>query len=246
MAEMFKMKHQVKYYEADVTGKLSLPMIFNLAVLSSTMQSIELNVGPDFTHAQGLGWIILQEVLTIKRRPNDGEEIILQTLAREFNPYFAKRLYQITDLDGNVLVNIEALYAMVDMEKRKMARIPQEMVDAYQSERVKKITRDVEPAKFAEDDQANRVQKYAVRFLDIDSNRHVNNSKYADWMQDVLDPAYVLEHEPVAMNIKFEQEVRLGDMVQSEVKFANDNQTIHRIVSGDQVSAEAEITWQKI
>lgn len=45
MAEIYSMQHQVLYYEADVTGKLSLPMIFNLAVLSSTQQSVDLEIG---------------------------------------------------------------------------------------------------------------------------------------------------------------------------------------------------------
>ena len=36
MAVEFRMPHDVVYYEADITGKLSLPMIYNLAILSST------------------------------------------------------------------------------------------------------------------------------------------------------------------------------------------------------------------
>ena len=81
MAEIYSMQHQVLYYEADVTGKLSLPMIFNLAVLSSTQQSVDLEVGPDFVHAPGFGWIILQHMVEINRRPKIGENLALQTLA---------------------------------------------------------------------------------------------------------------------------------------------------------------------
>lgn len=244
MAEVYSMQHEVLYYEADVTGKLSLPMIFNLAVLSSTQQSVDLGVGPDYAHANGVGWIILQHVVDIKRRPKIGEKVALETLAKEFNPFFAKRLYRIVDEAGNELVSIDALYALIDMEKRKMARIPQEMVDAYEPERVKKILRQPEPDRMIGDIPVDFDQQYAVRYLDIDSNRHVNNSKYFDWMQDVLGPAFLETHEPTHLNIKYEHEVLLGDMIRSEAQIMEDK-SVHRIWSGDTLSAEAHIDWTK-
>ena len=245
MAEIFSMQHKVLYYEADVTDKLSLPMIFNLAVLSSTQESIALGIGPDYTHAKGLGWIILQHVVTINRRPRTDETVTLQTVAKEFNPFFAKRMYRILDADGNILVDIDALYALIDMDKRKMARIPEEMVDAYQPERVKKIPRQPEPVLVDDSKAIDREQPYAVRYLDIDSNQHVNNSKYFDWMQDVLDTEFVKTHEPIQLNIKYEQEVRLGDTIKSEVQFDGDT-TVHRIWSGETLSAEASIQWTPV
>ncbi|TYC48906.1 acyl-ACP thioesterase [Weissella muntiaci] len=245
MAEMYSTPHEILYYEADVTGKLSLPMIFNLVVLSSTKQSVDLGVGPKFTHENGVGWIILQEDMKINRRPVDGEQVILQTMAKEFNPFFAKRLYRILDQAGNVLVDVDAFYTMVDMEKRKVARIPQAMVDAYQADQVKRIPRLAEPTKFEEGMEADQVQEYAVRFSDIDSNQHVNNSKYPDWMQDVLGADFITSHEPTAVNIKYEQEVRLGEYVRSEVKIVG-NTTLHQIWANGTLSAEAEITWTEL
>jgi medium-chain acyl-[acyl-carrier-protein] hydrolase len=247
MAEVFSMQHEVLYYEADFTGKLSLPMIFNLAVLSSTEQSIALNIGPDYVHAHGLGWIILQHVVDIKRRPRIGENLTLTTLAKEFNPFFAKRIYTIADESGIEIVNIDALYALIDMDKRKLARIPDDIVNAYEPERVKKIPRQPEPILFAKDEQGALQQDYRVRYLDIDSNQHVNNSKYFDWLQDVLDSDFVKTHEPTHLNIKYEHEVRLGDTVASEAKLIDDETlSVHRIWSGETLSAEAHINWTAV
>ena len=186
MAVEFRMPHDVVYYEADVTGKLSLPMIYNLAILSSTQQAIDLDIGPEYTHAKGLGWIVLQQLVTINRRPKDGETITLMTKAKQFNPFFAKREYRLIDADGNDLVIMNGLFSMIDMNKRKLARIPKDMAEAYQPEHVRKIPRDPEVTPFDETRDADYVQEYVVRYLDIDSNHHVNNSKYAEWMSDVL------------------------------------------------------------
>ena len=44
------------------------------------------------------------------------------------------------------------------------------------------------------------------------------------------------------MNIKYEHEVLLGDTIKSEAQTLEDA-TIHRIWSGDTLSAEAAIEW---
>ena len=242
MAVEFRMPHDVVYYEADVTGKLSLPMIYNLAILSSTQQAIDLDIGPEYTHAKGLGWVVLQQLVTIKRRPKDGETITLMTKAKQFNPFFAKREYRLIDADGNDLVIMNGLFSMIDMNKRKLARIPKDMAEAYQPEHVRKIPRDPEVTPFDETRDADYVQEYVVRYLDIDSNHHVNNSKYAEWMSDVLPVEFLTSHEPTAMNIKYEHEVLPGNKIKSEVQLV-DNVTKHRIWFGDVLSAEATIEW---
>lgn len=242
MAVEFRMPHDVVYYEADVTGKLSLPMIYNLAILSSTQQAIDLEIGPEYTHAKGLGWIVLQQLVTINRRPKDGETITLMTKAKQFNPFFAKREYRLIDADGNDLVIMNGLFSMIDMNKRKLARIPKDMAEAYQPEHVRKIPRDPEVTPFDETRDTDYVQEYEVRYLDIDSNHHVNNSKYAEWMSDVLPVEFLTSHEPTAMNIKYEHEVLPGNKIKSEVQLV-DNVTKHRIWFGDVLSAEATIEW---
>lgn len=83
----YEIERRVEYYEADTTQKLSLPMILNLAVLASKNQSDELGVGQDYHLAMGLGWVILQYEVKIKRRPKVGELMRIQTYAAEYNPF---------------------------------------------------------------------------------------------------------------------------------------------------------------
>jgi len=240
--KVYEIKHEILYFEGDMTGKLSLPNILNLAILSSTEQSIAYEVGPDFTHGLGLGWIILQHILEIKRRPAIGETVTVQTYAKEVNPFFCKREYIFVDADGNEIVKIDTLYAMIDMEKRKMARIPDGIAQKFDPILVKKIARQPAPDSIGADEQLLRSQDYRVRFTDIDSNQHVNNSKYLNWTQDVLGPEFLLSHEPSHVNIKFEHEVRLGDTVDSKVVVTG-NATRHQISSGANLAAEASINW---
>ncbi|GMA69668.1 acyl-ACP thioesterase [Leuconostoc litchii] len=240
----FEIKRRVEYYEADTTQKLSLPMILNWAVLASKCQSDELGVGQDFHLARGLGWVILQYEVKIKRRPKIGEMIRIQTVATQYNPFFVRRPFVFLDEDDHEIIRVDSIWTMIDMVHRRMARLPNDIIEKYDAERVKQISRIPNPDKFVDDDQYIE-RDYHVRYLDIDANKHVNNSKYFEWMQDVMPPEYLLTHEITYINLKFENEIRLGHTILSQV-VQQGLTTKHRIMMNNVVSAEAEFKWQEI
>ncbi|MGO2907951.1 MAG: acyl-[acyl-carrier-protein] thioesterase [Leuconostoc citreum] len=240
----FEIKRRVEYYEADVTGKLALPMILNWAVLASKLQSDALGVGQSTHLARGLGWIILQYEVHITRRPAVNEEITIQTYAAKYNPFFVRRPFAFFDAQGEEIIRVDSIWTMIDINNRRMARLPQDIVDKYQAERVKQIPRMPNPIKILPSD--DMISKdYHVRYLDIDANQHVNNSKYFEWMQDVVPTEFLETHEITSINLKYENEIHLGHTIQSQVVLGNQSSK-HRIMLGEVVSAEAEFNWRNV
>lgn len=238
----FDITRRVEYYEADMTGQLALPMILNWAVLASKMQSDALGVGQEVHLARGLGWIILQYEVTIKRRPKINESIKIQTFAAKCNPFFVRRPFAFFDAAGDEIIRVDSIWAMIDIAHRHMARLPEDIIDRYQAERVKQIPRIPNPGQITSA-KVYEENDYHVRYLDIDANQHVNNSKYFEWMQDVMTPEFLATHEITTINLKFENEIRLGHTIQSQVVH-QDHESKHRIMMGDVVSAEAEFKWR--
>ncbi|MGX7051293.1 acyl-[acyl-carrier-protein] thioesterase [Leuconostoc palmae] len=241
---LFELERRVEYYEADVTGKLSLPMILNWAVLASKMQSDALGVGQSVHLSRGLGWIILQYEVKIIRRPEVNEVIKIQTNAAKYNPFFVRRPFVFLDQNDEEIIIVDSIWAMIDIENRKMARLPEDIIEKYHAERVKQIPRIPNPEKITADEETV-FKDYHVRYLDIDANQHVNNSRYFEWMQDVISPDYLLKHEITSINLKFENEIHIGHTIKSEV-FLNGNISKHRILMGDIVSAEAVFKWRNL
>lgn len=241
---VFEIERCVEYYEADRHGRLSLPMIVNLAVLASKKQGDILNIGQATTQARGLGWVILQYDLHVRRRPEVNELIRLQTTVGHFNPFFAQRSFKILDEQGEELVNINSLWALIDIEKRHMVRLPLDLVEPYGAVPAKRLDRIPNPSKIKADEVAQE-QRYRVRYLDIDANQHVNNSKYFEWMEDVMGADFLETHEVTRINLKFENEVHLNQTVVSQV-VKGDNYSRHRIQTDNTVSAEAEFEWRSI
>ena len=85
---------------------------------------------------------------------------------------------------------------------------------------------------------------YHVRFFDLDLNGHVNNSKYLEWMYDVLDVAFLEEDIPHHINLKYVKEVHYGHDIKSRVE-TDGLITKHEIVTQGAVHAQARIEWKE-
>ncbi|MBS9336939.1 acyl-[acyl-carrier-protein] thioesterase [Fructobacillus parabroussonetiae] len=241
MADIYSIERPVEYYQVDLTRKLSLAMMLNLAILCSRMQGEHLKVGYRETDRRGLGWVILQYDVKILRRPKLGEQITIETKAGEWGSYFAKRGFYFKDAAGEVIVDMDSLWALIDLDSRRMIKLPLDLVQPYGGEEKKRLEKMVRIPKI-KDEPVEMDKPYQVRFLDIDGNRHVNNSKYLEWMVDVLPLDFLKGHEPTGFSIRYENEVHYGHQVDSQV-IMGDNETKHRVLNGDKTAAEAIIHW---
>lgn len=86
---------------------------------------------------------------------------------------------------------------------------------------------------------------YHVRFYDLDMNGHVNNSKYLDWIFEVMGADFLTQYIPKKINLKYVKEVRPGGVITSAVERSG-LESKHEIASDGATNAQAIITWQEI
>ncbi|KRL57809.1 oleoyl-[acyl-carrier protein] thioesterase [Paucilactobacillus oligofermentans DSM 15707 = LMG 22743] len=243
----YSMKHTVTYYECDPQGNVTVGMLINLAILVSEKQSDAVGLGPDIVGQFGGGWVITNYNIEITKLPKVGETVVLSTRATSYNRYFAFREFWIRDQAGNEYAHIASIFVYMDLTTRKMVQIPNEILQPFHSEEVKRIPRVGKLEAITSEELLLR-QDYHVRYFDIDANQHVNNAHYFDWMLDVLGEDFMKTHRLKKMLIKYELEVRYGkDLVTSEV--AIDDATLmtkHRIGTQGNLNAEANCWWEKL
>ena len=175
--------------------------------------------------------------------PQVGEQIRIVTEPTEFNRYFCYRSYWVYDSEDTELLRIDMSFVLMDIENRKMSSVDAELMAPYESPQVKKIRRWPKIEKV----EGNQKQLYHVRYYDLDSNHHVNNAMYFNWLIDVLGYDFMTAHEPTYVNVKFDKEVLYGNDIESfyEVIEAEETKTRHEIRLGDQLACEANILWKK-
>ncbi len=244
MAKKYSETHDIVYYQCDTNGTLTLPTLLNIIIKTSSAQSDALNRGSDYVASFGLAWVITQYDIAITRLPSSGETVTVTTQATSYNKFFCYRNFWVHDEAGNECVFIKSTFVLMNIENRKMSSVIEDIIAPYESEKVKRIERGekIQPV------ENGRSQDYRVRFLDIDGNKHVNNSKYLDWMTDVLGFDFLTSHTPERVLIKFDKEVEYGEIVDSiwSLKKQDGRPAVscHQIKVNDTICAEATIFWQ--
>ncbi|WP_208559215.1 acyl-[acyl-carrier-protein] thioesterase [Marinilactibacillus kalidii] len=242
----FSNKKTISYYMCDRTHTLTLPMLVNLILEVSGEQSDELGLDEQVMEEKGYSWIILQYEFHITRFPHNKETIEIETYATEYNKLFCYRDFVVRDEEGTELIHVQSTFALFDSAKRKMARLPEDIVTPYEATFNKRVRRTPKPVEINEEKVYE--QPFNVRYFDIDTNQHVNNSKYLDWTLSTLGGEFLSQHTMTYANVKFDKEVYEGKLINSSVSIDETEDhiiTAHKIRTEDIINCSASFEWKK-
>ena len=239
MGLTYQMKMKIPFDMSDMNGHIKLPSLILLSLQVSGSQSAQLGVSDkEILEKYNLVWIITEYDIDVVRLPRFAEEITIETEALSYNRLFCYRRFTIYDESGQAIIQMLATFALMDRDSRKVHSVDPEMVTPYQSEFSKKIIRG---PKYTDLDNPTS-KDYHVRFYDLDMNGHVNNSKYLDWIFEVMGADFLMNHIPQKINLKYVKEVRPGGMISSSYEL-DGLQGCHQVTSQGVVNAQALIQW---
>jgi len=238
----YQMKMKIPFDMADMNGHIKLPDVILLSLQVSGMQSIELGVSDKtILEEHNLVWIITDYDIEVVRLPRFAEEITIETEALSYNRLFCYRRFTIYDETGQELIHMMATFVLMDRDSRRVHVVEPEIVAPYQSDFDKKLIRGPKYESLNE----SISKDYHVRFYDLDMNGHVNNSKYLDWIFEVMGADFLTQYIPKKINLKYVKEVRPGGVITSAVERTG-LETKHEITSDGATNAQAIITWQEM
>ena len=242
MGLTYQMKMKIPFDMADMNGHIKLPDVILLSLQVSGMQSIELGVSDKaILEDYNLVWIITEYDIEVVRLPRFAEEITIETEALSYNRLFCYRRFTIYDDAGQELIHMMATFVLMDRDSRKVHVVEPEIVAPYQSDFDKKLIRGSKYESLEEPISKD----YHVRFYDLDMNGHVNNSKYLDWIFEVMGANFLTQYIPKKINLKYVKEVRPGGVITSAVERTG-LESKHEITSDGATNAQAIITWQEM
>jgi len=242
MAKTFEYSMKIPFDMSDVNGFIKIPQLILLSLQVSGMQSIELGMSDRYIlENYNLVWIITDYNMKIERLPVFDEKITIETYAKSHNRLFCYRAFNIKDEAGNTIIEMVATFVLMDRDTRKVHPVMSEITDAFDSEFSKTMIRG---PRFKEL-EGGVEQEYRVRFYDLDMNGHVNNSKYLDWVFEVMGADFLTQHVPKKVHLKYVKEVLAGGLITSQYE-QEGLKTQHQITSDGQINAQAEIEWEEV
>lgn len=178
-------KYFVGYSDVDKNNRCKLSRIIDMLQNIATMHSKERGYGTQKMMELKLGWLLLIWRVKILKYPVADEYVEVKTWSKSLKGLHATRCFEIYDESGELLILADSSWVLFDLERQRPLRIPDEMTDAYGE-----ISREVfdVPAKKIQDglDENANVYEFKIEKRDIDTNNHTNNSKYVDFMMEVV------------------------------------------------------------
>ena len=206
----YTMTVKVASFDTDRTDRMRLS-----AVLRYQQEAGEQHLSP-----AGLGWRALSDHgiafvasrwhTVIHRLPTFEETVTLTTWHRDRKGPRFFRCYEWKDAEGKVLIEGVMQFALVSVTDHRLLRGDEFMALAPLPDAPRGVNC-ADPGRFRlTDEQDNATHK--VRWSDIDRNGHMNNTRYADLMWDVV-PDEWQDETPTDVELHFAGESLQGDML---------------------------------
>ena len=196
----------VESCDVHKNGVLKLSSLLRYAQQVSGQHSDRLGFTWDALAEKGLFWAVLRHHCVIHRLPQAGQTIRLQTWPMPATRSAYPRAVQATDENGNILFETVSLWVLMNTQTRAMVLPGKSGVD------VPGILRGTEVSTPGSLAPGNREQTalWSVGDADLDINGHVNNAKYLDYAEKLIENTNL---SPKDLTICYLAEALLGQEI---------------------------------
>lgn len=209
MELIYKTEIPVTTALCDCFGRLKPSALLALMQEAAGAHCTSLQAGWDQLRTRGLFWAVARQSVELQRLPHIGERLYLETWPGEATRAAYPRFYQGSTVQGEPLFRAAALWLLMDLESRAM------VVPGSSGVQVPGLLRGGElalPVGLAPAIH-NQSERRTVRFSELDCNGHMSNTRYLDWMTDLLPGEFHRTHGLSYFRISYLSEAREGEQV---------------------------------
>ena len=216
----YQFESRVRYSETGLDRKLTPGAIINYFQDCSTFQSEACGNGIDYLKAKHRAWMVLSWQIEIMRRPMLGERITAQTWPYEFKAFYGYRNFTLLDETGAYLVKANSIWAFMDMESGRPAKVLPEDISGYQMETPLEIKSF--PRKIQMPQDCVPQESFTVARHHLDTNDHVNNGQYIAMAEEFLPEGF----EVSGLRVEYRAQAKLHDVIVPMVCREEDSLTV--------------------
>jgi acyl-ACP thioesterase len=246
---MFEKQFDLRYFEMDKHGCASPITIITLLQEAAADHCYSINYGLYELLKQNIGWILLSGYLKMERFPLYKEKITIKTWLSNYSTIKGNRENIIYDERGRIIGRAKGLWLFFDIEKRRPVRIFDDIIEKWNCFPEESISCDLNK-KLDAIDKATFNKCYNVYRYDLDSNKHVNNLRYLQWLFEIIPDEIIDNYYLHSIEGRYVKEAEYGHKVESLAEYEKDNDSetfTHTIKDLDKnlVCAIGRTKWKK-
>ena len=218
MKPIYTQEFEITDLHVDCCGRLLPSRILFLMQEVAGNHFAELAMDYDSLAQQGLFWAITRNKVQITRLPMRGETIRLETWPMPTTRVAYPRSIVAYDEAGNEVFRSITLWVLMDLNSRSMILPGKSGIAVTGTLRGSELASPLGlPARALQ----NHRSRY-VNYTDLDRNAHMNNTKYLDWIYDLLGSAFHESHTIREFTVCYLSEAREGQKLDLSWDFPED------------------------
>jgi len=186
MNTTFEKEYTLRAGDFDKFNRIKPSAILDLFQDAAGRHAEELGVGFIDMLNKSYLWVLTRIKFQIISAPDRYEAVIVKTWPLKPNRLSYRREYCITDKNGKRLIVGSSDWVVIHSEKRRFLSVPDlyPFTDGFNTEMMceEKLN------KIHDFEATNTAYTVNAGFSDLDTNDHVNNTKYANYVIDAINP----------------------------------------------------------
>lgn len=236
---MYNEKHRITYYDLDMAGRMKISALLRMVHIAADIDATRLGIGFSEMSRLNMTFILQRFALRMARMPEYNEVVQLRTWPDSVARGTFLRKGDMRDENGTKIMEWTSLWILFDTAERKILK-PTVLFDAVPEfkEAASGTDYGILPERIILPDSCEEFSRYThtVRFSEVDTNIHMNNSIYGDLINNALGGAKNWRE----MQLNYTAETRLDDEI--DVAAYRDRDTFYvKGVSGERMSFAARV-----
>ena len=208
---VWKEKRLIASFDVDALGRLRPQTLFAFLLNSAWNHANKSIYGYKELSARNQMWVLIKMQIFVNRPPMWGEEITIETWGKRVVKLYALRDFAITSETGEKLISATSSWMILDRTSGRPQRFEQKSDDFPWQGGADELETKLE--KVQELKEGKPTASFRVHFSDIDVNRHVNSSKYLEWMIDSHSQEHLEANQIISIEMSFLSEAMPNDKV---------------------------------
>ena len=199
---MYTTEYSVTTAHADRFGRCKPSSLLRFAQDAAGEHCELLGTDRESMAEKNIFWAVIRQKMAITRLPRTGERVIVKTWPMPTTRVAYPRATEGYDKEGNLLFQVISIWVIMDMTSRAMVLPGKSGVEVpgILTGTELKAPVGLRSADFTCEDVRR------VCFSDLDENGHMNNTRYLDWLCDLLPSKFHEEHPMKAVTICYMSE----------------------------------------
>lgn len=246
MKSFLQTTQKIRAFDVDAFNRLKVSTIFDYFQDVASIHATNLKIGYHDLINKGLFWVLSWAKFQFSNFPKFMDEIRIETWAKKQHKFYSMRDFLMYNSSNEIICRATTAWLLLELKSLRPKIMPQlfkhiEFLDD-------KIAIDDLPEKFTNLPKTKKLFLKEIKYSDIDLNKHANNAKYIELIQNCYNQKFYNMHQMKSLTISFLSESKYGNSVEIYLNNKVDEKPVHFIeaknVNTNKTVFHAFVEWK--